>query len=84
VTPQIVNVSINQTLGRTILTTATALVVLVVMYIFGGEGMRGFTYALFIGIAFGTYSTVAIAAPLLLAFRSMSGKKAATETAANS
>jgi len=80
VTPQIVNLSINQTLGRTILTTATALVVLVVMYIFGGEGMRGFTYALFIGIAFGTYSTVAIASPLLLIFRSMSGKKTAATT----
>jgi len=77
VTPQIVNLSINQTMSRTILTTGTALIVLLIMYIFGGEGMRGFTYALFIGIAFGAYSTVAIASPLLLAFRSMSGRKAA-------
>ncbi|MCL2700980.1 MAG: protein translocase subunit SecD [Phycisphaerae bacterium] len=79
VTPAIINLAINQTMGRTILTTATALIVLVIMYIFGGEGMRGFTYALLIGIAFGCYSTVAIASPLLLVFRSMSGRRAAAE-----
>ncbi|MEI7835614.1 MAG: protein translocase subunit SecD [Planctomycetota bacterium] len=66
VTPKLINVSINQTLSRTILTSAATLVVVAVMYAFGGAGIHGFNYALLVGIIFGTYSSIAIASPLLL------------------
>ncbi len=62
---KIINNSINQTLSRTILTSLTTLIVVLVMYVAGGDGLRGFNYVLLIGIISGTYSTVAIASPLL-------------------
>ena len=65
-TPQIVNAAINQTLSRTILTSLTAWLVVVIMYFFGGEGLSGFSYALTIGFLSGTYSTVYIATPILI------------------
>jgi len=65
----ILNRSINQTLSRTLLTTTTTLIAVVVMYVFGGEGIHAFTFALLIGILFGTYSSIAIASPLLLGFK---------------
>ncbi|HIJ70473.1 MAG TPA: protein translocase subunit SecD [Planctomycetes bacterium] len=58
--------SINQTLSRTLLTSMTTFMVVLVMYIWGGAGLRGFTFAMLIGILIGTYSSVAIAAPILL------------------
>jgi SecD/SecF fusion protein len=61
-----INKSINQTVSRTALTSATTLIVLVIMYAFGGAGLRGFNYVLIIGVLVGTYSSVAIASPLLL------------------
>ncbi|MBN2445389.1 MAG: protein translocase subunit SecD [Phycisphaerae bacterium] len=66
VTPEIINSSINQCLSRTILTSATTLIVLVTMYIFGGGSIRGFNFCMIIGILTGTYSSIAIAAPLLM------------------
>lgn len=65
-TPQLINNSINQTLSRTLLTSMTTFIVVLIMYIWGGEGLRGFTFAMLIGILVGTYSSIAIAAPLLL------------------
>ena len=65
-TPRIVNAAINQTLSRTILTSLTAWLVVVIMYIFGGEGLAGFSYALVVGFLSGTYSTVFIATPILV------------------
>ncbi len=65
-TPQIINNSINETLARTLLTSLTTLLVVVVMYIFGGKGLRGFNFALMFGIILGTYSSIAISAPILL------------------
>lgn len=62
----IVNDSINQTLSRTLLTGGTTIVTLLVMYITGGAAIHGFTFALFIGLVTGTYSSIAIASPLLL------------------
>jgi len=62
----IINESINQTLSRTLMTSITTLVVVVIMYIWGGEGLRGFTFSIALGILVGTYSSVAIAAPILL------------------
>jgi len=72
-TPQIINNSINQTLSRTILTAFTVLVVMVLMYIYGGEGARGFCYVMILGTLFGSYSSIAIAAPILLGWKRLFG-----------
>lgn len=62
---ELLNLSINETLSRTILTGCTALVVLVALYIFGGEVIRNFNLAMLLGVLIGTYSSVFIAAPML-------------------
>jgi len=69
VSEQVINTSINQTLGRTVLTSGTTLIVVLIMFIWGGPGIHAFNYALLMGIIFGTYSSVAIASPLLLGFK---------------
>jgi len=61
----LLNLSINETLSRTILTGCTALVVLLTLYIFGGEVIRNFNFAMLFGVIVGTYSSIFIAAPLL-------------------
>ncbi len=63
---QVVNDSINQTLSRTLLTGGTTIVTLLVMYITGGAAIHGFTFTMFVGMITGTYSSIAIASPLLL------------------
>ena len=63
---QIVNDSINTTLSRTINTSLTMLLVLFIMFVFGGESIRGFIFAMLIGIAIGTYSSLFIATPVLV------------------
>jgi len=65
----VINKSINQTLSRTLLTSGTTLIVVVIMYVWGGQGIKGFNFALLAGIFFGTYSSIAVAAPLLMGFR---------------
>ncbi|MHC4365734.1 MAG: protein translocase subunit SecF, partial [Planctomycetota bacterium] len=55
-----------QTISRTILTSFTTFIVVLIMYIFGGQGLRGLTFAIGLGIIIGTYSSIAIAAPILL------------------
>ena len=74
----IVNKSINQTLSRTILTAGLTFLTVLALFLFGGEVLRGFSLALVIGILIGTYSSIAIAAPILVAYqewRSERGKK---------
>jgi len=71
--PNIINQSINQTLSRTLLTSLTTFIVIFVLYVFGGKGVHGFSFALLIGVAVGTYSSVAIAAPLLASPRVLAG-----------
>jgi len=66
ITAGIINDSINQTLSRTLLTSFTTFIVVLIMYIFGGVGLRGFTFAIGLGVIVGTYSSIAIAAPILL------------------
>ena len=61
-----INTSVNQTLSRTLLTSFTTLIVVVVLYIMGGQGIHGFAFTLLVGIIAGTYSTVFIASPILL------------------
>lgn len=63
---QIINDSINQTLSRTLLTGGTTIVTLLVMYITGGPAIHGFTFVMVVGLVTGTYSSIAIASPLLL------------------
>jgi len=65
-TPQLINDSINECMSRTLLTGTTTLLVVLIMYIFGGKGLRGFNFALLFGIIEGTYSSIAISAPILL------------------
>lgn len=65
-TPRIMNDSINQTVSRTIITSGTTFLAIVMMYIFGGEGIHNFAFAMTVGIMVGTYSSVAVASPLLL------------------
>ncbi len=67
-TNKMVNDAINQTLSRTILTSLTAWLVVVILYLFGGEGLHGFAFALVVGFLSGTYSTVYIATPILIDF----------------
>jgi len=74
----IVNKSINQTLSRTILTAGLTFLTVLALFLFGGEVLRGFSFALVVGILIGTYSSIAIAAPILVAYqewRSERGKR---------
>jgi preprotein translocase subunit SecF len=76
---EIVNKSINQTLSRTILTSGLTFLTVLSLYLFGGEVLHGFSFALVVGIIIGTYSSIAVAAPMLVAYtewRNDSGKRA--------
>jgi SecD/SecF fusion protein len=68
---EVINHAINNTLSRTIITALTVLFVLIVLFIFGGDVIRGFSFALLIGVCFGTYSSICIATPVIIDF----GKK---------
>jgi SecD/SecF fusion protein len=65
-TGDMVNNSINQTLSRTLLTSLTTLIVVVILYFFGGQGIHSFAFALVIGVMVGTYSSIFVASPVLL------------------
>ena len=69
----IVNKSINQTLSRTILTAGLTFLTVLALFLFGGEVLHGFSFALVIGILIGTYSSIAIAAPILVAYQDWRG-----------
>jgi len=81
VTVKMVNDSINQTLSRTLMTGMTTLGTSIVMYIFGGQGIHGFNFAMTIGIITGTYSSFAIAGQLLLTRKAREAYAAAPATA---
>lgn len=63
---EIINEALNSTLSRTINTSLTTLVVLIMIFVFGGESIRGFVFALMIGVFFGTYSSICIASPSVI------------------
>ncbi|MCC9602555.1 protein translocase subunit SecD [Stieleria sp. JC731] len=65
-TGEMINTSINQTLSRTLLTSLTTLIVVVLLYAFGGEGIHAFAFALVVGVLVGTYSSIFVASPILL------------------
>jgi preprotein translocase subunit SecF len=71
----IVNKSINQTLSRTILTAGLTFLTVLALFLFGGEVLHGFSFALVIGILIGTYSSIAIAAPILVAYQEWRGER---------
>jgi preprotein translocase subunit SecF len=72
---EIVNKSINQTLSRTILTSGLTFLTVLSLYLFGGEVLHGFSFALVVGILIGTYSSIAVAAPMLVAYTEWRSKK---------
>jgi preprotein translocase SecF subunit len=69
---ELINLSVNQTLGRTILTSGVTLFTVIAILLYGGEVLRNFAFTLLVGFISGVYSTVYIASPLVLAFQ---GKK---------
>ena len=80
----VVNRSINQTLSRTVLTSGLTFLTVLSLYLFGGEVLHGFSFALVVGILIGTYSSIAVAAPMLVAYqdwRASRGKRAALPAA---
>ncbi len=71
----VVNKSINQTLSRTILTAGLTFLTVLALYLFGGQVLHDFSFALVIGILIGTYSSIAVAAPILVAYQEWRGQK---------
>ncbi|MDO3642728.1 MAG: protein translocase subunit SecDF [Mucilaginibacter sp.] len=67
----VINDAINNTLSRTVITALTVVLILLVLFIFGGDTIRGFSFALLIGVCFGTYSSICVATPVIIDF----GKK---------
>ena len=76
----VVNRSINQTLSRTVLTSGLTFLTVLCLYLFGGEVLHGFSFALVVGILIGTYSSIAVAAPMLVAYQDWCAKKGARAT----
>jgi SecD/SecF fusion protein len=65
-TEKMINTSVTQTLSRTLLTSSTTIVAILLMYIWGGEGIHGFAFCLLVGIVVGTFSSIFVASPILL------------------
>jgi SecD/SecF fusion protein len=81
VTGEMIDRAVNQTLSRTILTSGTALLAVLVLYLLGGPGIHAFAFTMLVGVISGTYSTVYIAAPLVLWLQHRFGLAAASERA---
>ena len=64
--PELLNISINHTLSRTIITSLTTLIALLALYFLGGEVIRDFSFAMIWGVVIGTYSSICVAVPLLM------------------
>ena len=65
----LINKSINETLSRTILTSLTTLIVVICLFVFGGGIIHDFAFAMLVGVLIGTYSSVYVASPILLAWQ---------------
>jgi SecD/SecF fusion protein len=81
-TPQMINDSVNQTLSRTLLASLTVFLVVLVLYVWGGEGVHLFAFVMVIGVIVGTYSSIYIASPLLLMFGEGTPKASGRQPAA--
>lgn len=79
--PDLIDIAINQTLSRTVMTAVTTLIALTALAFFGGEVIRSFTIAMIFGVAIGTYSSIFIAAPVLILFGLTAPETEATEKA---
>lgn len=77
--PEVMNLSVNQTLGRTVMTVSTVLLVLVAIYLKGGEVIHDFSVVMLLGVIVGTYSSVFVASPSLLSLEEWSKNKAKKE-----
>lgn len=66
--PTVINNALNSTLSRTVVTGLCTILVLIILFIFGGEVLRGFSFAMIIGIVFGTYSSLFVATPVVVEF----------------
>ena len=66
---ELTNISINETLSRTIITSVTTLLALLSIFFLGGEILKGFSLAMILGVVFGTYSSIYIANPILVLFK---------------
>jgi preprotein translocase subunit SecF len=80
----VINHSINQTLGRTVLTAGTTLLSAIALFLFGGEVLRGFAFTLIVGIITGTYSSVFVAAAVVTIWRGQGPTRAAAHAPATS
>ena len=78
----VINVSINQTLGRTVLTAGLTLLSAIALFLFGGEVLRGFAFTMIVGIITGTYSSVFVAAAIVTFWRGEGPTKAAAHAPA--
>ncbi len=76
---EVINLSINQTLRRTVLTSGLTLVVVLALFVLGGEVLRGFAFVFVAGVVIGTYSSVAIASPIVIWWRKLRDKPARTK-----
>jgi SecD/SecF fusion protein len=65
---QVINTAINQTLSRTVMTSLTVFLTILILFIFGGEVTKGFAFAMLVGVITGTYSSIFVAAPILVDF----------------
>jgi len=72
---EVVNRSINQTLSRTVLTSGLTFLTVLALFIFGGQVLHNFSFALVVGILIGTYSSIAVAAPMLVAYQDWRGSR---------
>jgi preprotein translocase subunit SecF len=79
----VINHSINQTLGRTVLTAGTTLLSAVALFLFGGEVLRGFAFTMIVGVITGTYSSVFVAAAIVTFWRGQGPTKAAAHAPAS-
>jgi SecD/SecF fusion protein len=74
-TASLINTAINDTLSRTIVTSLTTILVILILFLFGGDALRGFTFALLIGVIVGTYSSACIATPIVVDVERLTKKK---------
>ena len=79
----VVNVAINQTLGRTIITAGTTLLSAIALFLFGGEVLRGFAFTMIVGVITGTYSSVFVAAAIVTIWRGNAPTRAAAHAPAS-
>lgn len=73
--PTLVNQAINSTLSRTIMTSFTTIIVVIILFLFGGESLKSFSFVIIIGIAFGTYSSIFVATPIMMDISRMMNRR---------